>query len=346
MFFHGEIFSEIGNLGNNDKFKTLLLHSKSGQNLVYKEVPRDMAEVFRRLIESPHPNIAQVYEIRAMDEDICGIFMEYAGEKTLENELLQKGKMSSREAFSILKQLCQAVRHFHSLGIIHRDLKPMNILIDSRGWVKIIDFGIARIYRKGKDSDTSILGTVGYAAPEQFGFLQTDERSDVYALGVILNRLLTGKMPGKIIYEGNARIENIIKRCIKMAPEDRCSLDELEEALGGGTLKKRNWKKFLIKKIPGFRTGNKVYMTLATVEYIYMGIIFLMLIPVSENIFDYLQCLLGLIINTVGIGWLIGNYKTVRYFLKIRGKICNLLLGLVYIVGIFFVLSVGIEFMN
>ena len=69
----------------------------------------------------------------------------------------------------------------------------MNILIDKNGLVKATDFGIARIYKKEKFCDTEILGTAGYAAPEQFGFFQTDEKADVYCIGVILNKMLTGK---------------------------------------------------------------------------------------------------------------------------------------------------------
>lgn len=92
-------------------------------------------------------------------------------------------------------QVCEAVRELHESfnpPLIHRDLKPANIVL-SNGRVFLIDFGISRVYRSGSVSDTSHLGTRAYAPPEQYGFGQTDTRSDVYALGMVLYYCLTGR---------------------------------------------------------------------------------------------------------------------------------------------------------
>lgn len=100
------------------------------------------------------------------------------------------------------------------MGIIHRDIKPENMLLDESGHLYLIDFGIARIYRPGKANDTQLLGTVGYAAPEQFGYAQSDFRSDIYSIGVTcrdLNR----------VCKKNRLLQRIEQKCMKMDPEER-----------------------------------------------------------------------------------------------------------------------------
>ena len=120
--------------------------------------------------------------------------MEYLQGETLQDAVLRCGPsfQLAQEAFP---QVCEAVRELHECfnpPLIHRDLKPANIVL-SNGRVFLIDFGIARVYRSGSASDTSHLGTRAYAPPEQYGFGQTDTRSDVYALGMVLYYCLTGR---------------------------------------------------------------------------------------------------------------------------------------------------------
>ena len=89
-------------------------------------------------------------------------------------------------------QLCAVLDYLHHQNIIFRDLKPSNIMVEQSGMVRLIDFGIARLFKPGKASDTAAIGTLGYAPPEQYGSIQTDLRSDVYSLGATLRTLLTG----------------------------------------------------------------------------------------------------------------------------------------------------------
>ena len=120
--------------------------------------------------------------------------MEYLRGETLQDAVLRCGP-SFQLAQETFPQVCEAVRELHEYfnpPLIHRDLKPANIVL-SNGRVFLIDFGIARVYRSGSASDTSHLGTRAYAPPEQYGFGQTDTRSDVYALGMVLYYCLTGR---------------------------------------------------------------------------------------------------------------------------------------------------------
>ena len=100
----------------------------------------------------------------------------------------------------------------HRCSLVHRDINANNILITTDGNVKIIDYGIVRLFDKSKSTDTVILGTPGYAAPEQFGFTQSDSRTDIYALGVLMNVMMTGRLPSEDTARGG--ISRIIEKCV------------------------------------------------------------------------------------------------------------------------------------
>jgi serine/threonine protein kinase len=128
------------------------------------------------------------------------LVMDYVDGDTLEDRLkkAQGGRLPLKEALSITRQLCDVLGYLHAQSppVVFRDLKPGNVMITPRGEVKLIDFGIARFFKPGQTQDTVNLGTPGYAAPEQYGGRgQTDPRSDVYGLGVLLHQMLTGYDP-------------------------------------------------------------------------------------------------------------------------------------------------------
>ena len=144
-----------------------------------------------------HPHIPKVTDFFS-EGGKQYLVMEYIKGQTLEEVLEQRGRpFSEHEVRPWLEQLCDVLDYLHccSPPVIFRDLKPANIMVDQTGQVKLIDFGIARLFKSGKTSDTQALGTPGYAAPEQHGQKQSDARSDIYALGVTLHRLLTNHDP-------------------------------------------------------------------------------------------------------------------------------------------------------
>lgn len=165
------------------------------------ERERGLGEAYRSLCAAQREgrrfrHLPRVYDVHERDETLI-VIMEYVSGRTLQEEIYHRDASIS-VAQELFPPLCDGVSELHtefSPPIIHRDLKPSNAII-CNGNLTIIDFGIARTYRNGAEGDTMPFGTRAYAPPEQFGFRQTDEQSDIYALGMILFYLLTEKTPG------------------------------------------------------------------------------------------------------------------------------------------------------
>ncbi len=151
----------------------------------------------RMLAQLHHPGIIQVIEY-VLNGDIPLLITEYAEGETLQHRMqLEAFGLPEEQVLDIAEQLCDVLGYLHSQTppVIYRDLTPGNIIISSSGRIKLIDFGIARTVKVGKTSDTEPLGTTGYAAPEQYGNLQTGPYSDIYSLGATLLYALTGYDP-------------------------------------------------------------------------------------------------------------------------------------------------------
>ena len=178
---------------------------------------------------------------------------EYISGVSLSEKLRENGIYSEKEAVNAALELIKILKYLHGLKepVIYRDLKPANIIIGKDGRVSLIDFGAARFYRKGEKSDTSYLGTVGFAAPEQYGTLgQTDPKTDIYCFGMTLLQMTTG-----IDIKDEAALEKfkingfphlsdsfvkIINKCIKPGREDRFrSCGEIEKALSESVEKRK-----------------------------------------------------------------------------------------------------------
>ena len=147
---------------------------------------------------------------------------------------------SREQAVSIAVQVCASLACLHSRQppIIHRDIKPQNIILDAQGGATLIDFGIARLYDRDAHEDTVCFGTRDFAAPEQFGFAQTDARTDIYALGVLLGWMLTGACDMNTIKQKlpPGRLRNIVLKCCAFDPCDRYkNVTQVQDALSGRT---------------------------------------------------------------------------------------------------------------
>ena len=333
MLFNGVYYQEIAVWGEDVKTAMKLVRNEEGRTLLCKRIDSSLLPIYRRLINIEHENIIKVYGITKDEYGILAV-MEYFPSKTLEEKMLENGIFSVRDMKSVILQIAKGVSTIHDFGIVHRDLSANNILIDKSGRVKITDFGIARMYDKDKNTDTRILGTHGYAAPEQFGFIQTDRKADVYAIGVLMNVMLSGKMPNEKLYKGDSKLMDIIQRCTSMKPADRYEIEEILDLLGYKINNKSILKRRIIRSIPGFRSGNKVKMTLATIAYLYMLFFYLMTVTSSvtfKKMFNPVS-ILGLLGATLGLGYFIGSFSKVAYKLNADKGIRKFFLILVYIV--------------
>ena len=187
-----------------------------------------------------HPNLPRIVDIIETGETLF-VVMDYIEGESLEKIVQLYGPQPEEVVIDWAKQLCMVLGYLHNQNppIIYRDMKPANVMLKPEGTLKVIDFGIAREYKIDSLKDTTNLGTRGYAAPEQYeGKGQTDQRTDIYCLGVTLHHLLTGKYPEEYPYELipitefnpmlSGGLERIIMNCTQRNPENRYqNCDEL-----------------------------------------------------------------------------------------------------------------------
>ena len=200
-----------------------------------------------------HPNVCRLYDIAEADGHHF-LVMEYVDGEDLASLLRRIGPISGVKALEIARGMCAGLAAAHEKGIIHRDLKPANVMIDGRGHARIADFGLAALAHGGSASDMS--GTPQYMAPEQLTGAAASLRSDVYALGLVIHEMLTGKrvFEAKSLSELRAlhaetkppslsisatdvdpALDRVVQRCLSRDPADRpASAREVLAALPGG----------------------------------------------------------------------------------------------------------------
>lgn len=170
-----------------------------------------------------HPNIVKIYDVGLKDE-IQFIVMEYIDGITLKEFIDQQGVLRWQDALHFMIQILRALQHAHDKGIVHRDIKPQNIMLFADGTIKVMDFGIARFSRvDGKTLSDKTIGSVHYISPEQARGDMTDERSDIYSVGVMLYEMLTGQKP----YDG----DNPVSIALKHMEEDPKAPREIVPAI-------------------------------------------------------------------------------------------------------------------
>lgn len=262
-----EILKEIGHGGMSTVY--LAMDKRLNKQWAVKEIKKEgsnknkqvvlnsllvEAELMKKL---DHPSLPRIVSIINDEQTIC-IIMDYIEGETLEKIIKEYGAQPQDTVIEWAMQLCDVLSYLHRQNppIIYRDMKPANIMLKPEGNLKVFDFGVAREYKEKSLADTTILGTKGFAPPEQFGSRQTDARSDIYALGMTMHNMLTGIDPRTPGYEYASirqyrpelsdSLEYIIDKCTAIDANNRYqSCDELMydlqhiEQIEGGYKKKQ-----------------------------------------------------------------------------------------------------------
>lgn len=237
---HENFYKPIDILKSGEGGDVQLVYDKVGKQIcVIKQRSLTTLELYKKLKAIKNHYVPEIFRLIEVDGKFF-VVEEYIAGQTLSEILKYENFLHEDLAAQILRQLCECLRQLHAEKIIHRDLKPSNIMLTRDNFIRLIDFSISRIEKENVSTDTEFLGTRGYAPPEQYGFGQTDSRSDIYSLGVTIQRLLGKNYSGWLT--------KIISRCTKLDPENRYqSVDELLDDFD-----RRHWRhKFkLMKKFP------------------------------------------------------------------------------------------------
>lgn len=200
----------------------LVLDQTTGRIMLRKVLEIYEIAVFKWLQENPNSHIPVVYTFHE-ENDKLTILEEYIQGDTLD-VFLQTKNPDLKERLRILFDICDALDFLHNapIPIIHRDIKAKNIMLTSDGIVKLIDFDASKSFHPGKEVDTTLIGTVGSAAPEQYGFRQSDARTDIYSLGILIKEL----------FPNDNRFADIVDKATQMEPKLRYQrVSELKHAL-------------------------------------------------------------------------------------------------------------------
>lgn len=216
----------------DEKKNIVLVQDRRNSELcVKKTLDIYSRDVYEQLASVRIEGVPAVKECVADDGKLI-VVEEYVQGRSLKQVLDEHGLLNEKQAYEIAVQLVDILVRLHQLepAIVHRDIKPSNIIIEKNGHVNLIDFNAARHVNADKNEDTRMLGTVYFAAPEQFGFGQSDERTDIYGLGATINYIMTGDKPGAGIAE--CRFSDILKKCLMVDAKDRYqSAEELRGVL-------------------------------------------------------------------------------------------------------------------
>ena len=201
--------------GLPERYETMSELGRGGMGIVYKARDRETGEILAIKILKPeiaaeaqvlerfknelrlahkitHRNVARLYEFHRSGETVF-VSMEFVEGESLREFLRRSGKLDPERGMAIAKQIVAGIGEAHRQSIVHRDLKPENIMMGPSGEVKVMDFGISRSYAAGVTATGGIIGTPAYMAPEQAEGKSTDQRTDVYAFGLILYEMFTGQ---------------------------------------------------------------------------------------------------------------------------------------------------------
>lgn len=253
----------------------LVKHRVTNEIFVRKDLEVYNARVYRQLKEHPVSHTPHIYEL-CEENNILTVIEEFIPGDSLETLLETQGPLPADKVFHYMCALCDILTNLHTMvpPVIHRDIKPSNIIITPEDQPVLLDFNAARNYTSTKREDTELLGTRGYAAPEQYGFGESSSRTDLYAVGSLMKTLFTGSEESEMTVPGRAG--EIIATCMKMDPSERYPSAvklkaELQKAAKDDPEKQHLWQTTWRRYLPpGFRSGKPGHMICMSILYVFL----------------------------------------------------------------------------
>lgn len=273
----------------------LVQHTETGKVFVRKVLKHYDKSVFEFIKQGRLNGVPIIHDLIETEDSLI-VIEDYISGHSI-SEIIETRLFDDQEAKGVIVQLCEILKpfHAHNPAIIHRDIKASNVIMGNDGKVYLIDFDASKRVIKDKNRDTELIGTEEYAAPEQYGFGQSDQRTDIYAMGVLLNKMITGKFPSEAEFKGS--FSEIIKKSTEIDPDNRYqNVEELSEALHiidnvsttivleddsvinecedlqtDGPLKRILMKlPYPIRELPGFRSGRPGMFIAASIWYLFL----------------------------------------------------------------------------
>lgn len=268
-----DMFYEPVAVLNREHNVLFVQHKSNGKIYVRKQTDLYCKPIYQWLMDNPVKGMPEIYQV-IEEGNALVIIEEYVSGNTLQEILDEQGAMQELQVMELMLQLCEIVKKLHSANppIVHRDIKPENIILTPAGQIYLLDVDAAKQMDTKKQRDTYLMGTKGFAAPEQYGFGASDVRTDLYAMGILMNVLLTEKFPNECMSEG--RLKRMIEQCTMLVPEERYTdIDQLERELKRSLYWARLVEKHgMIKMLSfGVRIAKNVVKTVLTVAVLISG---------------------------------------------------------------------------
>ncbi|MCR5508006.1 MAG: protein kinase [Lachnospiraceae bacterium] len=257
---------------NEEHRVALVQHIQTKQIFLKKTMDVYNLNVYTYLKENPIPGIPKIYELIKQERSLI-VIEDYISGQSLEKILASEGSLTEERVIKYTLQICETLSRLHASSppIIHRDIKPTNIIITPTDNAILIDLNAAK-HESSKDEDTTLLGTRGYAAPEQYGFGSSGVQTDIYAIGKLMNTMLNGSFSQQTV---NGRLNTIINKCTELTPSNRFkSITDLANVLRRfGSAEKNQFLPIEKRKLlpPGFRSGSYANMCVASAYYLFIA---------------------------------------------------------------------------
>lgn len=254
----------------NEEHNIFLVRHKESQHFYVKKILSVYnIDIYKKLMDNPIPGIPKIYAMHEEDGKLT-VIEEYISGISMQ-ELITTQNLNDDKIIHYISELCKRVEALHSFNppIIHRDIKPSNIIITPLDDLFLVDLNAARPDVQ-KEEDTTLLGTKGYAAPEQYGFGSSDPRTDIYAIGMLINTLLWGEYNHEI--HKNKKFKKIIKKCTMLNPDDRYKkVSSILRDLPSYPKREPNIKYRFLP--PGFRTLNPQNIIISCFVYFVISVL-------------------------------------------------------------------------